>query len=223
MRPFTKTIHVFAVGLWFGMSIFFTFPVALSLIHAFEAEAAKSDKDRPAWLPLPAQFDKDPEKWIVPDSEKPLFKNAEEVRKEQGVRAFGAAVGPLFDWYFLLQGVCGLVALAAALYWSRAEPTVKAHRLRVLVLLLALITVVAGWPLERYVSVLRVARSQNTDEVLKRAPDIPESVYHDAVAARQTFAAWHTVSLLLNFSTIALVTVAMALAARLPSTHQAPG
>jgi hypothetical protein len=222
MRQFTKTIHVLAVGLWFGASVFFSFPVALSLIQTFETEGKKPGSDRPPWFPLPARYNQDPATWNVPDSEPPLFQSAEDVRKEQGVRAFGVAVGPVFGWYFLLQGICGFLALGTALPWSRAEPGVKAHRLRVLVLLLALVTVLAGWPLEKFVSGLRGPRNEATDALLKAAPDVPKSVYDEAVASRRAFGTWHAVGLFLNFGTIALVTVGMALTARLPNRPAKP-
>ena len=43
-----------------------------------------------------------------------------------------------------------------------------------------------------------------------------------AGAARRQFGTWHLISLLLNFVTVLLVTVAMALAARLPERSTAP-
>src|SRR5436190_23752599 len=39
MRHLSKTFHVLAVGLWFGMAVFFSFPVALTLFSTFEKEA----------------------------------------------------------------------------------------------------------------------------------------------------------------------------------------
>jgi hypothetical protein len=123
----------------------------------------------------------------------------------------------MFDLYFLLQGVCAVIALATALPWSRAEPGVRAHRLRVGVLILALATVLVGWPLERKVSELRGPRNAATDALLQAAPDISESLYREAVEARKRFGAWHGVSTTLNLGTIALVTIAMAQVARLPT------
>jgi hypothetical protein len=217
MFQLAKTLHVLAVGLWFGMAVIFSLPVALSLFATFER--LTEDEQRPAWLPLPDLYDKDPRAWSSPPSgiAKPPFETVSDVRKEQGSRAAGAAVGPMFDWYFLLQGACAVVALATALPWSRAEPGVRAHRLRVIVLMLAFLTVLVGWPLERKVSELRGPRNEATDALLQAAPDIPESVYREAVEARQAFGMWHGFSTTLNLGTIALVTVAMALAARLPN------
>jgi acyl-phosphate glycerol 3-phosphate acyltransferase len=228
MQVLTRTVHVLAMGLWFGMAIFFSLVAAVSLFGTFETEAIKparaesGQEARPVWFPLPDLFDQDPAKWKRPASVTgtPLFPSAESVRKEQGSRAAGAAVGPLFDWYFLLQGICGLLAVAPALAWSRIEPHVRAHKLRAVVLLVALATVVGGWPLERTVSALRQGRNDATDVLLQTAKQdpagIPEDMYRAAVDARTTFGTWHLYSLLLNFATLGLVTVGMALTARLP-------
>jgi hypothetical protein len=221
MLQITKTIHVLAVGLWFGMAVFFSFPTALSLFATFERVAQQ--EPRPVWFPAGGKFEQDPESWkLSPSAGEPrrVFESASDVRKEQGIRAAGAAIGPLFDWYFLLQGVCAILALVTALRWSRAGPPVRAHQLRVIVLLVAFATVAAGWPLERQVSALRGPRDAATDALLQEAPNIPAAVYEQAVAARSTFGAWHGVSTLLNLSTIALVTVAMVLTARLPANVQ---
>jgi len=80
MRAFTKTIHVLALGLWFGSGIFFSFVAALAIFHAFEALGESSPSERPGWLT-------------------PSF------NKENGTQLAGMAVGPLFPRYFLLQGV----------------------------------------------------------------------------------------------------------------------
>jgi glycerol-3-phosphate acyltransferase PlsY len=222
MHQLSKTLHVLAVGLWFGMAVFFSIPVALTLFGTFERVAEQDP--RPVWFPLAQEFDRDPLNWqrypstseYGPDHR--IFRSAGALRREQGVRAAGAAIGSLFDWYFLLQSVCAVLAVATALQCTRAEPGLRAHRLRKQVLLLALLTVVVGWPLEHYVSSLRGPRDATTDDVLRSAPNIPEAVHADAVAARRAFGMWHGISTLLNLGTIALVTVAMALAARLPNS-----
>jgi len=210
MQLVTRTIHVLAIGLWFGTAVFFTFVVALTLFRTLEAEAALERQERPLWFPLPAVFDQ-----------------GEQTRKEQGIRAAGAAISPLFDWYFLIQGVCGLLAACTALGWPRLEPKARVHRLRVVLLVAALLTVVVGWPLERKVSALRAVRNEASDALLTqtaassltRAPGLPEDVdkiKQTANAARADFGRWHFYSLMLNFVTVLLVTVAMALAAYLP-------
>jgi hypothetical protein len=210
-----KTLHVLAVGLWFGMALFFSFPVALSLFATFERST--EHEQRPTWLPLPALYDKDPLTWTPPPpgAKKP-FESVSDVRKEQGSRVAGAAVGPMFDWYFLLQGACAVIALATAMPWARDESSVRVHRLRVIILMIAFLTILLGWPLERKVSELRGPRNDATDALLQAAPDISENLYRETVEARQAFGMWHGLSTTLNLGTIALVTIAMALAARLP-------
>jgi hypothetical protein len=216
MRLLGKTLHVLAVGLWFGTAIFFNFVVALSLFGSFESVARKPGAERPVWFPVAAPFDRDAD-----------------LRKEQGTRAAGFAVGPLFDHYFLLQGICGFVAAVTALGWSRAEPGSRVHRVRSVVVLLALGTVVAGWPIERYVSELRDLRNRAVDAELQSELKGPSSgaaagstepahLAAEAKAARQEFGRWHLYSLLLNFVTVILVTVVMALTARLPERPPAP-
>jgi acyl phosphate:glycerol-3-phosphate acyltransferase len=214
MRLLAKTLHVLAVGLWFGSAVFFSFVVALSLFDSFESAAREPQAKRPVWFPVAEQFDRDAD------------------RKEQGTRAAGYAVGPLFDAYFLLQGVCGLIAVVTAMGWWRAEPGSRVHKLRAVVLLLALGTVAAGWPIEQTVSRLRDERNKAVDREMQsrlRPSTGPTSTPPDhgglvaaAGAARRQFGTWHLISLLLNFVTVLLVTVAMMLAARLPERPAAP-
>src|SRR5262249_19009924 len=126
MFQLTKTIHVLAVGLWFGMAVFFSFPEALSLFPTFERIA--QEKSRAIWFPPGRDFDQDRGTWTYSPSageSRRIFQSAADVRKEQGIRAGGAVVGPLFDWYFLIQGICAILALATALPWTRAEPKVR--------------------------------------------------------------------------------------------------
>src|SRR5207253_10000305 len=58
LHQFGKTLHVLALGLWFGSSVFFTFVVTLSLLHTFDALGRRDAMVRPAWFPLPAAFTK---------------------------------------------------------------------------------------------------------------------------------------------------------------------
>jgi acyl-phosphate glycerol 3-phosphate acyltransferase len=201
-----KTLHVLALGLWFGTAVFFTFVVGLVLLHTFETEASKPGPERPLWFP----------EWQVRHERLPGSGLPDPLRKEQGSRAFGAAVGPLFPWYFGTQAVCGLVALATALGWSSARRGEKVHRVRAAVLVLALLGVAGGWWMERVVHGLREERGQAMDAVLLGAEPTRDQVAR-AEAARAEFGRWHGYSLLVNFATVALVTVGMALAARLPS------
>jgi acyl-phosphate glycerol 3-phosphate acyltransferase len=173
-----KTLHVLALGLWFGSTVFFSLIAAPVIFHTFTTLADQPSDGRPAWLPS-------------------VFS------KEHGTQLAGLAVGPIFPWYFLLGGICGLLTVITALTWLRAEPKSIVHKLRFYVLAAALVTVLVGWPIAHLVSALRAAR-YGPDPVL-------------AETARVQFATWHLYSLGLNLVTLVLVTVAMALAARLPS------
>jgi acyl phosphate:glycerol-3-phosphate acyltransferase len=228
MRALTKTVHVLAVGMWFGMAVFFSFPVALTLFSSFEKLAEQTE--RPLWFPLPDVYSRNPA-----------------MQKEQGTRAAGVAVGPIFDHYFLWQGVCGLLAVGTALGWSRAEPGKRIHRGRAVVLMVALATIAVGWPLEQHVSGLRVERNAASDRLLEstgsKLPVAPNGANHKVAneqpmlhgstsseieelqakwdSARAEFGRWHLWSLLLNMVTIGLVTIAMALAGHLPAATRA--
>ena len=217
-----RIIHVLSLGLWFGAAVFFSFPVALSLFGTLEGEARKPAAERPVWLPLPEHFAKDPQAWPPGGAEQPLFADAEQLRKEQGTRAAGAAISPMFDAYFFVQGACSILALGTALAWWKATPGRALHRARVVVLLLALLAVSAGLPLEQKVSKLRVERAQAADKVLDAAPHFTAAEYESAAQCRAEFGRLHFYSLLLNFATLALVTTAMALAAQLPLPGAAP-
>jgi hypothetical protein len=191
-----KVLHVVTLGLAFGTAVFFTLVVAPSLISRFEELGDRKRDDRPAWFPLPKGYEHSDEAIQGP--------------KEQGTRVFGYAVEQLFVWYFLVQGVCVFVAAWTAVAWSREHPGVKVHWWRATLLLAALATVLAGWPLERHVSGLREPRYQATDAYLMN-PTSPTALAA-MQAARAEFGRWHLVSLLLNFATIVLLTGGMALA-----------
>jgi acyl-phosphate glycerol 3-phosphate acyltransferase len=180
MLSLTKTIHVLALGLWFGGGIFFTFIAALSLFQTFEALGTSPSQERPPWL-------------------------AESFNKKNGTQLAGMAVGPMFPYYFVMQGICGLLAVGTALGWTRAEGGRRLHRVRAVVLTLALLGVLAGWPIAEKVSGLRTDRYSCDASV--------------ATAADAEFGKWHGYSLGLNMATLALVTVGMALAAHLPPSR----
>ncbi|MFL5245636.1 MAG: glycerol-3-phosphate 1-O-acyltransferase PlsY [Gemmataceae bacterium] len=205
MFVLTKIVHVLALGLWFGTSVFFSFIVGQTLFAAFEEVTAKPAAERPNWLPVPAEYDR----------ERPSDKFPDPLRKEQGSRLFGTAVGPLFPRFFGIQAVCGLLALATALSWTVA-PNASWPKLRVAVLLVALLTVAGGWWLEQRVDELRQARTKTTDAVLSASQPSVDQI-HAAEDGRADFGRWHTYSLLLNFVTISLVTIAMGLTAVLPT------
>jgi acyl-phosphate glycerol 3-phosphate acyltransferase len=199
MFTFCKTVHVLALGLWFGTVVFFSFFVALTLFQTLETVGADA-AHRPNWFPLPAGFR---------PSEGPI-----EGPKEQGTRAAGYVIGPLFDYYFVVQGACGFLAAATALPWPRLQPDRKVHRVRVALVLAALVTVLAGWPLERKVHDLRTPRNEAMDAFLQH-PDNSE-LRQAALSAKSEFGTWHLFSVFLNLTTVFFVGGAMALAAQLP-------
>jgi hypothetical protein len=202
-----KTVHVLSLGLWFGTVIFFTFVVGLSLFRTF-GEWSQKESDRPLWLPLPQEYAKEPPSEHFPQ---PL-------RKEQGSRVAGAAVGPMFSWYFGIQAVCALLALATAYSFCCATgSTGTVSKVRMIVLIVAVISVGVGWWLEREVEARRVPRNDLTDAVLRSPAPTPEQV-QQANDARADFGRWHGYSLMVNFLTLIMVTIGMALAAQLPST-----
>ena len=195
MTRLSKSLHVLAVALWFGTVVFFTFVVALTLFSRFEQLA--EDGPRHAWFQRTPWFER--------------IDDAINGPHEQGTRAAGAAVGWIFPWYFGLQGVCGLVALATALPWARHGGV---HRLRLSLLLTALTLVIAGWAVEHYISqgawdmpALRDIRNRAVEAYLQNpSPDAATAMQ----AARGKFGMWHGISLLLNFAVIACVTGATA-------------
>jgi acyl-phosphate glycerol 3-phosphate acyltransferase len=190
------SLHVLALGLWFGTAVFFSFVVGLSLFSTFERVGQA--EPRPGWLPHSAAFAK-----VDAEIDGP---------KEQGMRVAGAAVGPLFAWYFALQGVCAFSALVTALSWAGAG---RLHRLRVYLIAAALALVALGWPVEQHVSNLRGPRNAATEAYLQAAEG-DATARAEMRAARAAFGLWHGYSLLLNFAALACVTAAMALAGNLP-------
>jgi acyl phosphate:glycerol-3-phosphate acyltransferase len=197
MRQLSKSLHVLALGLWFGMSVFFTFVVAFSLFGAFETLGRQ--KERETWFPLPYLYRDGAEEVDAP--------------KEQGTRAAGFAVGPMFPWYFFLQGVCGFIALATALPWLIYSHESRVHRWRVNLLIAAIALVLLGWRLEHRVSELRIPRNQTMEAYLQdRDNEAKTTAMKDA---RADFRQWHTYSVFVNLATILCVTAAMAMAGNL--------
>lgn len=207
MLHFSKILHVLALGLWFGTVIFFSFVVGLNLFETFEQVAAKPPSEREIWFPM----------WQAYDGPMPASKLPDPLRKEQGIRAAGVVIAPLFHWYFGIQGVCALLATATAFAWRRLG-TGRTHRIRAGILLAALVTVGLGWWLDRVVEDLRGPRNRAFDAMISQSPPKEEDIVA-ALKARQEFTRWHLYSLGLNMLTVLLVTVAMAQAAYLPSTH----
>jgi len=209
MLTFTKTVHVLALGLWFGSIVLFTFVVGLTLFSAFGKLTEKPAAERPFWLPVPKELDRD----------RPSDRFPDPLRKEQGSRIAGAAVGPVFPQYFLLQTVCGVLALATAFSW-RSSDQGKVNKVRVMALALALVTVALDWALAGQVSHRRDVRDVTSDAVLQDPSATPAAI-QQAGDARADFGRWHTSSLIVGFLTLALVTTAMALAAQMPAVANA--
>ncbi|HEX3313596.1 MAG TPA: glycerol-3-phosphate 1-O-acyltransferase PlsY [Gemmataceae bacterium] len=203
MQPVARSMHVLSLGLWLGMGVFFNFIVGLSLFHTFEALGEKTE--RPAWFPRVAEYSR-VDADIKVDGP-----------KEQGSRAFGAAVGPLFSWYFLLQGTCAFVALGTALGWTKFG---RLHRVRVWILGVALLLAMIGWPIERYVTSLRVERNAITDTYLSADSARAAEIRPQVVEARSRFFVWHQVSLFSSLATVVLVIAATALAGQLPADEK---
>ncbi len=214
MFVFSKILHVLALGLWFGSVAFFTLAGAL-IFDAFSKEAAKeellspetaSEAARPLWFSVPDYLKN------APPSDK--FPNP--LRQEQGSRAAGLAVAPLFPWYYGIQTACALVGAITAVGWCLSGSRGWVHRLRAVLLVLALATLAVGWWLEIEVTAKRGPRNDLTDQVLVEPKPTTQQI-QAAEQARAEFGKWHGFSLIQNFATLLLVTGAMALSAQLPS------
>ncbi len=199
MQQLTKSLHVLALGLWFGMAIFFTFVVAFTIFGSFETLG--QEHKRETWFPQPRMY-RDLDAAI-------------DAPKEQGTRAAGHVIGPLFLWYFAIQGACGFIALATALSWVKGDPDSRVHRWRVNLLLVGVAFVIAGWPLARHVNELREPRNRATEDFLEERTAVNKTAMQEA---RAEFGRWHLASVLLNLATIVCVTGAMALAGNLGSS-----
>lgn len=188
-----RGLHLLALGLWFGGAAFFNFVSAPTIFASFEEVVNTAPSDRTAHVPIvPAD---------IPQEKK------DETKDALAKALAGSAVGPIFPKYFLMQAVCGAVALLTALAWPRAEPGRSVHRWRVYLIGLAVVLVAVSWPISEHVSQLRVERF-NPDSAI-------------AKMARAAFGTWHLVSLLLSFVTTCLAGVALALGAKLPASEPA--
>jgi acyl phosphate:glycerol-3-phosphate acyltransferase len=181
-QPLLRTFHILALGFWFGGAGFFNFLAAPAIFASFKQVVYAGPSDRTAY------------ETIIP---------AEASTKQKDALASalaGSAVGPVFPRYFAMQTVCGLLALITALSWWKGEE--KIHRWRVVVITLAVLTVVIGWPISNHVSELRLLRFS------------PEAAI--ASAATADFTTWHLISLFLSFVTVCLAGIALAMTAWLP-------
>jgi glycerol-3-phosphate acyltransferase PlsY len=190
------SLYLLAVSCWFGMLVFFSLVVGPVLFRQWRALAEEGT--RPNWFPLAAAFER--RDW---DFDGP---------REQGTRAAGFTVSQLFPWYYLLQGICGFVAVGACLGQQRTAPTRRgAWRCRLLLLALGL--VVLGWGVERYVRGYQELRDQTIEQFLQSPPEREPLARQAAEEARAQFGRWHLVSLALNLGTLASVTLVLVLSA----------
>jgi acyl-phosphate glycerol 3-phosphate acyltransferase len=203
MFQVSKILHVMAVGLWFGMVVFFTL-WGVILFNTFDDLSKQPAEQRPWWFRMPEEVQKDPPGEAFPN---PLA-------REQASRTAGHAVGPIFPWFFGIQTGCAVVALITAWGWSGRDQG-RAQKTRKIVLALGLASVLAGWWLEHEVSKLRQPRNDLSDQVLRESSPSEEQV-QAASAARKAFGQWHGYSLMVNMLTLVLATVAMGLTASLP-------
>jgi acyl-phosphate glycerol 3-phosphate acyltransferase len=193
-RAWLRAVHLVALGLWFGGAAFFNFGTALPIFESFEKVVNEGPSDRTARETIIAR---------APGEDDSAFQK----RKKALANALaGSAVGPVFPRYFGLQAVCGLLALVTALAWWKYG---KVHRVRVVLIGVAVLTVAVGWPVSNYVSELRPQRF-----------DADPAVAGDARAA---FGVWHAVSLILSCVTVGLAGAALALGSRLPDDERPAG
>jgi uncharacterized membrane protein len=105
-----KLIHLLAVAAWSGGVLFFSFFIALPTIEAMKKLATTPGN----WLGLSTE--------------------------QQGTRLAGEFLDVAFARYFPFQLVCGVMALATALWWWNTPGWVAKARVIVIVLGLACIT-----------------------------------------------------------------------------------
>jgi acyl-phosphate glycerol 3-phosphate acyltransferase len=144
-----RSLHVVALGLWFGGAAFFNFVAAVPIFDSFKNVVATSPSDRTAYVD------------IVPPGA------TEETKKALASALAGAAVGPIFPRYFALQAVCGAIAFFTALAWWKSGRRVD--RWRVAIILCGVILTAGGWPISNFVSELRMLRFDSLQAVRESA------------------------------------------------------
>jgi len=148
-QPTVRSLHVLALGMWFGGAAFFNFIAAVPIFESFKQVVNAGASDRTAG------------ETIIPT-------DAPQERKNALASALaGSAVGPIFPRYFAMQAVCGVIALVTALSW-RTMPG-KVHRWRVYLIGVAPLTAVVGWPISNHVSELRLERFSGDTSVASAA------------------------------------------------------
>ena len=143
-----RSLHILALGLWFGGAAFFNFVAAVPIFDSFKQVVNAGPSDRTAHQQI-------------------IDPNAPQEKKDALASALaGSAVGPIFPRYFAMQAVCGLIAFFTAMSWWYAG---KLHRRRVYVIGIAVLIVSAAWPLSNYVSDLRLQRFYATESIRESA------------------------------------------------------
>jgi glycerol-3-phosphate acyltransferase PlsY len=182
-------VHLFALGLWFGGAAFFNFAAAPAIFASFERVVNESPSDRTAGIDIvPANADA-------------------ETKKKLSSALAGAAVGPIFPKYFAMMTVCGLISVITAATWWKEG---RAHRVRFVLLTVALLLVFVGWPISDWVTQLRLDRLS--------------SDYDIANWAKTLFGPVHLISLALSAITNVLTGIGLFLAGRIPAqlNHSVP-
>lgn len=187
-----RSLHILALGLWFGGAGFFNFVSAPLIFQSFDAVAKGGPSDRTAHIDITKGIEaKTPEE-------------AESKKDSLGKALAGAAVGPIFPLYFTLQTVCCAIALGTAQTW-RKHPG-RVNRLRVTFLTAAMFVVAVSIPVGNHVSELRLLRFDPSSAIAEQAT--------------VDFRSWHLVSLMLSFVTVVMAGIALAMAAKLPDRNQ---
>ncbi len=136
-QPVIRSLHVVALGLWFGGAAFFNFGTATAIFASFKDVVNAGPSDRTAYETI-------------------LPADASQERKDALASALaGSAVGPVFPRYFAMQTVCAVIALITALSWYKFG---RLHRRRVWVIAFAFAIVLVSWPISDEVTRLRLLR-----------------------------------------------------------------
>jgi hypothetical protein len=153
-QPVLRSLHVLALGLWFGGAAFFNFGTATAIFASFEDVVNAGPSDRTAHEVI-----------FTPSGDPEI----DAARKKALASALaGSAVGPVFPRYFAMQAVCGVLALLTALSWWRLGGV---HRWRVYILAFALLTVAVAWPISAEVTRLRLLRFNPDAAIASAAKD----------------------------------------------------
>jgi len=139
-QAWLRTVHLMALGMWFGGAAFFNFAAAPAIFESFAQVVDAGPSDRTAGMTIIKED-------ATPDEKKALAS-----------ALAGSAVGPVFPRYFGMQAVCGVVALVTALSWYSADGRRRVHRWRVYLIAAGVITIAISWPISNHVSAVRLLR-----------------------------------------------------------------